>query len=438
MRVLVQSYGSRGDVEPYLALACALNAAGHEAVLCAPEKFGAWITGLGVEFAPSTNAQTDMLAHPVIREVIEDDGKVKGTRADRQRKRRGLKEIKAELLDVVLPTMMNDVKNAAGERVDLVVYRDLHAHYVAEWLGVPAVLTSLDGTDVPSRHYGSGLVPPGVKLPKLLNLLSHKVSDALVRSSVVTRRTSRWRAAELGLPRRRGQADMLTAPGGGPVTVLNALSPRLAPPAPDWPEWVHTTGYWTLPADPAWTPPRELERFLAEGEPPIFVGFGSITGADPREKGRVVREAVAASGVRAVLVSADGGVVLDEPTPDIIAVRTIPYGWLLQRVRAAVHAGGTGTTHVVMAAGIPQLVVPFYAEQREWARRLRHLGVAPEPIWQRDLSVDGLASAIREITRNERMASAARELGERVRAEDGTGTAVALLERVHRRAKEAA
>ncbi|SDM58341.1 glycosyltransferase [Allokutzneria albata] len=437
MRVLVQSYGSRGDVEPYLALSCALNAAGHEAVLCAPEKFGSWISGLGVEFAPSTNAQTDMLAHPLIREIIEDNGKVKGSRADRQRKRRGLKEIKAQLLDEVLPTMMNDVKNAADDRVDLVVYRDLHAHYVAEWLGVPAVLTSLEADVVPSRYYPSGLVPAGMKLPKPLNLLSHKISDVLVRSSVVTRRTSRWRAAELGLPSRRGQSNMLAAPGGGPVTVLNALSAHLAPPAPDWPKWVHTTGFWELPTDPAWTPPRELERFLAEGEPPVFVGFGSIAGADPREKGRIVRAAIAAAGVRAVVVEGDGGVVIDEPDHNILVLQSVPYGWLLPRVRAAVHAGGTGTTHAVTAAGIPQLVVPFYNEQGEWGRQLSALGAAPEPVRQRDLTVDRLTAALRKIAQDERIASTARELGERVRAEDGTGTAVALLERVHHRTKEA-
>jgi sterol 3beta-glucosyltransferase len=434
VRVLVQSYGSRGDVEPYLALACALNEAGHEAVLCAPEKFGDWITGRGVKFAPSTNAQTDMLMHPVIREIIEDDGKIKGSRADRRRKRLGIKEIRAQMLDVILPAMMNDVKNAADGRIDLVVHREMHAHYVAEWLGVPSVFASLHPNAVPSSHYASGLVPAGVKLPKVLNRLSHSVSDLLVRSSVMSRRTSKWRVTELGLPRRRGQSNMLKAPSGQPVTVLHALSRYLVSRAPDWPDWVHTTGCWSLPMDLDWTPPAALARFLAEGEQPIFIGFGSVVGADPREKGRIVQAAVADAGVRAVVVEGDGGLVIDEPGENILVQQSVPYGWLFARVRAAVHAGGSGTTHAVMAAGVPQQAVPFHGEQMDWARRLHSTGAAPEPIWQRDLTVAAMTSAIRTITTDAQLKVTARTLGEQVRAEDGTGQAVAVLEKVHEQA----
>ncbi|MEV1001272.1 hypothetical protein [Nonomuraea sp. NPDC050202] len=101
----------------------------------------------------------------------------------------------------------------------------------------------------------------------------------------------RLRAERLKLPRRRGRHDFLRRPDGGPATVLQGFSAHVLPDGLDYPPWVHTTGFWSLPAPPGWTPSPELASFLAAGDRPVYIGFGSMAGNDPERVGRVVAEA---------------------------------------------------------------------------------------------------------------------------------------------------
>ncbi|MFE0156620.1 glycosyltransferase [Nonomuraea sp. NPDC059007] len=263
-------------------------------------------------------------------------------------------------------------------------------------------------------------------LPKALNRASYAAIKLMLRSFGGIADT--MRAERLGLARRRGRHDILRRPDGAPATVLHGFSPLVLPSELDYPAWVHTTGFWFPPAAPDWNPPADLVRFLEAGEPPVYIGFGSMAGTDPQRLGRIVADAVRQAGVRAVLASGWGGIAVDEVPEQVFALEQAPHDWLLPRMAAVVHHGGSGTTAATLASGRPQVVCPFVADQPFWAARMHAAGVASEPQPPRRLTPDALAAAIRRAVTDQVMAGQAAALGKRIRTEDGVSRAVKILE----------
>jgi sterol 3beta-glucosyltransferase len=187
------------------------------------------------------------------------------------------------------------------------------------------------------------------------------------------------------------------------------------------------TGYWFAPEQPRL--PDALTRFLDAGDPPVFVGFGSMARPDPAATTAVVLGAARRAGVRAVLGTGWGG--LDATaSDDVFVIDDVPYEHLFPRIAAVVHHGGAGTVAAAAAAGRPQVVCPFVADQPFWGRRMHDLGVATEPIRQRHLSPDRLATVIHEAVTAPRLATTAAELGSRIRTERGVDNAVGQLEHI--------
>jgi sterol 3beta-glucosyltransferase len=399
MRPLLITVGSRGDVQPYLALARGLLAAGHRPVLAAPRRFETLAAAHRVEFAPLDDA---MLA-------LQDTAQGQGVRAA---------VTAARSVKPMLRRLLDDQALLLARQADMVVYhpKSLGGPSIAEALGIPAVAGLLLPLYLPTSAFASPILPIGV--PHALNRASWRTSSAVEMPYRGMVRA--WRAEALGLPGGfRPMAD-LVAEGG----VLHAWSPHLLPGPADWPAAARPIGFWTLPADSGWTPPARLVRFLDEGEPPVYVGFGSSVGGDPEGLAATVREAVRLAGRRAVLATGWGALRTASESGDTMVIEEAPHDWLLPRVAVAVHHGGIGTVAAALRAGVPQVVRPFLGDQPFWAARLHHCGVAPAPLAGR-LTAERLAAAIQDAAR---YAPAARVLAGRVSAEDGTATAVARLE----------
>jgi sterol 3beta-glucosyltransferase len=230
----------------------------------------------------------------------------------------------------------------------------------------------------------------------------------------------RWRADALGLDGEfRPVADLVRA-----GRVLHGWSRHLLPAPADWPATARPTGFWTLPAGDDWTPPDRLVTFLEAGEPPVYVGFGSMVPRDPAAMTRTVLDAVRSAGRRAVLATGWGGLRPDLEAEGVLVIDEAPHDWLLPRTAAVVHHGGVGTVAAALRAGVPQVVRPFVGDQPFWAERLHRLGVAPAPLTGR-LTTDRLAAAI---TAASDSATEARALAGRMAAEDGIANAVAAIE----------
>jgi sterol 3beta-glucosyltransferase len=214
---------------------------------------------------------------------------------------------------------------------------------------------------------------------------------------------------------------------GEPVPVLHGYSEHVLPRPADWPDGALVTGYWFLESDATWQPPDRLRDFLAAGDPPVYVGFGSMAGADPRRLARVVAEATRRAHVRGLLAIGWGGLDAGDLPDSVLAIDEAPHDWLFPRVAAAVHHGGAGTTAAALRAGRPSVICPFIGDQPFWGRRVRALGAGSDPIPQKRLTAENLAAAIREVTTNPAIGRRSRELGERIRGEDGVANAVSAL-----------
>ncbi|GAB2964077.1 glycosyltransferase [Nonomuraea fastidiosa] len=397
MRALLLAVGSRGDVQPFLALAVGLRAAGHRPLLAAPRRFAPLAAARGVEFAGLDDA---LLA-------LQDTVRGQGVRAA---------VTAARPLQPMLRRLLADQAALAAHPADLVVHhpKALGGPSLAEKLGVPAVAGLLLPLYLPTSAFPSPIFP--VRVPRLLNRATWRVASAVEAPHRGTVR--RWRAEALGLPARSRPMSELVAAGD----VLHAWSPHLLPAPAGWPASARPTGFWTLPGDDR-PPPEPLARFLDGGDPPVYVGFGSSFSGDPEALTRTVLEGVRLAGRRAVLATGWGALRRAAGGDDVLVVEEAPHEWLFPRVAAVVHHGGVGTVAAALRAGVPQVIRPFLGDQPFWARHLHRLGIAPAPLTGR-LSPTRLAAAIESAAA---LAPAARALGERVAAEDGVAAAVARI-----------
>ena len=426
MTVLVLSIGTRGDVQPHVALARGLRDAGHAVTVCTSPRYRPLVDAQGLAYAPLSDDLVAIAESVAGRDAIEDfGGLVSGLR--------GLKtivELGLQSGQVQRDLVRDGWAAAEGVDPDVIVYHpNLSAavHY-AEKLGVPAVMAPLYPQLLPTAAY------PGVGLPQRslgarYNRLTHRAVLGIV-SAVSRRYYEPWRNAH-GLPPRPRGLDVVHTTDGAHVPVLNGWSRHVAPDPPDWPDAIRTTGYWFLDQS-GWEPPPQLEAFLSAGAPPVYVGFGSMAGRRPERTTAAVLGALRQSGLRAVLASGWGGLKPGDLPASVCLLDRVPHGWLFPRVAAVVHHGGAGTTAAGLRAGRPTVVCPFFGDQPFWGRRVHEIGAGPAPIPQKRLTADRLAVALREATESRSIREAADAIGRQVRREGGVADAVAHVERLVR------
>ncbi|MFE0021966.1 glycosyltransferase [Amycolatopsis sp. NPDC059021] len=422
MKVLLITHGSRGDVQPFTALAMALTRAGHEPVLAGPASAVAIAEPHCARIVPLDDGTNKLVGDRRAWEAVENNfrglrGKLLGLEFLRHN-RAAMSRVFDDLAALAFAV-------ADSGDVDLVVHQvNVPGDAIAELLGVPAVSVCLQPFWVPTRSFPDPLFP--FPLPAALNRASYLSTRLFVRA--FTGGTGRWRTETLGLPRRR--SGVFRRPDGGPATVLQGFSRHVLPAGSRYPDSVHTPGFFFLPGPAGWTPPAELMAFLSAGKPPVYLGFGSMVGSDPVRTGRIVLDAIRGAGVRAVLAVGRGGIDPGELGDDVFCLTDVPHDWLFPRMAAVVHHGGAGTTAAALAAGRPQVVCPFMFDQPFFARQMQLSGVAPAPQPLRTLTSDDLAAAIRRAAGDPGLAARAEQLGHLIRAEDGVGTAVKILETV--------
>jgi sterol 3beta-glucosyltransferase len=418
MHVLILTIGSRGDVQPYVALGAGLLAAGHRVTLATSPRFRDLVEDAGLSLAPVSDELVALADSPLGRGLFEDMGESYW---------KALWAVWRTLgrIDPIQHDLVADGwKAAQTSRPDLIVYHPKMAgapHY-AEKLGIPAVLALVFPQMVPTGAF------PSVGFPETgwgaaYNRLTYRVVLAL--SGFFARRyAAPWRRAH-GLPPDR--TDVLHHADGSPIPILHGFSPTVVPPPADWPPAQTTTGYWFLDRADAFAPPDELAAFLAQGDAPVYIGFGSMAARDPERTTRIVLEAVDRAGVRAILATGWGGLRTADVSASVYLLDQAPHDWLFERVAAVVHHGGAGTTAAGLRAGKPTVICPFFGDQPFWGRRVHALGAGPAPIPQKHLTAERLAGALRQATTDAAMQRRASALGEAIHREDGVARAVATL-----------
>lgn len=400
MRVLLVTTGSRGDVEPFAALAAGLARAGHDPLLAAPRRLTEHAAARGVPVAPLDDGIF----------ALQQEVAGKGALASVTAARSALP---------LLRRWLDDVATLRDTAADIVVYapKSLGAHHLADRLGVPSIAALPVPLFRPTAQFASPLSP--VRPPRFLNRASWRLAGAV--EAPYRRMVRTWRSEALGLAGPTPSlADRVARDG-----VLHAWSPHLLPAPDDWPAEVAPLGFWTGPADEGWTPPPALAEFLAAGEPPVYVGFGSMLAKDPDAFTRTVLDGLRRSGRRAVLATGWGALRLGASTATVHVLDQAPHDWLLPRTSMAVHHGGVGTVAAALRAGVPQVVKPFLGDQPFWARHVHEIGIGAPPLTGR-LTADRLAAALDEAASK---AGVAQDLAAEVRGEDGVSAAVERIER---------
>ena len=420
MNVMILTYGSRGDVQPYVALARGLRAAGHGVTVAAPARFRTFIEGHGLDFGALSDAMLDLLAAPEGRALIEGSDSPVRIAAK-------LPNLLSRIGPMQEALLLDSWEIARKSRPDVVLYhpKTFGGPHIAERLGCPAILTLLVPYLVPTGEVPNTIFPD-LPLGSGYNLLTYYTVGMLMGL------WSTW--YEMGLRRHIGlpfQGPInrwRLLPGQG-VPAIHAVSAHVVPRPADWSPDATMSGYWFLDSAADWTPPPALAAFLEAGPPPVYIGFGSMAGEGAARLGQVVADALARTGLRAVVASGWGGLRLPEALPaTIMPVTEAPHDWLFPRMSAVVHHGGAGTTAAALRSGRPNLVVPFFGDQPFWGRRVNKLGAGQVPIPQGELTTDNLTAALRELTQVPEIQAKAEAIGQKLRAEDGVGNAIRVIE----------
>lgn len=410
MRLTLLTYGSRGDVQPYVALGVRLQAAGHQVRLACPARFADFVTENGLDFYPLPG-DTALLAE----ELVDQAG------------RNPFANVRVFMrFAIPLAVQVFEAAREACADAEAVIHNfpmTNSGEMIATEMEIPHLAAVLLPIFTSTSAFGSPALAP---LPNIFNRSAHKFFIFMFwhPSRISYNRIIRPRA-----PHLPPLGPWPFAPGKPHDTpIIYGFSPAVLSQPTDWPTQRHVSGYWNLPAGERYQPPEALQAFLEAGPPPVYVGFGSVITQTSAKVREAVLEALHLAGQRGVLLGGWGGFTDGELPDTIFALDAASHDWLFPQMTAIVHHGGAGTTAASLRSGKPTIIVPFNSDQPFWGERVWQLGAGPKPIPIKRLTGKKLASAIMQAIDDQEMRQRAVDLGNKIRAEDGTGEAVRLIE----------
>ena len=412
MRITIFAAGSRGDIQPCILLGRALQQAGFSILIAAPENFNQFVQEHDLRFHPLRGDVQQIMAGETGRNFMETGGinPIQSIRAIRT------------MIGPVVMTMVEDAHTACREADAIICLGVVSAfgQSIADALSIPII--HIEPTPLlPTRAFAAPSWPIQRNLGGLHNFISGMAMLQVIWL---------WYSPYVNEFRHRLGLSTFTAAafyrGLRSTPMLSAYSPSIIPHPPDWPENIHVTGYFFMDPDSKWQPSSELKAFLEAGDPPVYIGFGSMAGRNPEQLAMLTLDALAQSGQRGLLLTGWGGLRPELVPDNLFVVDSAPHNWLFPRMAAIVHHGGAGTTAEALRAGVPTVIIPFAFDQSFWGARVKALGVGPDPIFQKNLTADRLAQAIKIAVTDREMKQRANSCGKVIRAEDGIGNAVKI------------
>lgn len=417
MKITCLTIGSRGDVQPYIALCKALLADGHKPRIATHAEFKGWVEGHGIEFAPIGGDPSELMQL-----CIENGTFTWAFMREASSRFRGW-------LDELLASAWE-----ACQGSDLLIESPsaMAGIHIAEALGIP-YFRAFTMPWTRTRAYPHAFVMPEHKMGGAYNYVTYVMFDNVFWKATASQ-VNRWRRNLLGLP-----STNLEKMQPNKVPFLYNFSPSVVAPPLDYSDWIRVTGYWFLDEGSDWQPPDDLRNFIEQARKDdkklVYVGFGSIIVPDPAKMTQEVIDSVLKADVRCVLSKGwsdrvDGA--KENPAaevalpPEIFQIKSAPHDWLFAQMDAAAHHGGSGTTGASLRAGIPTIIRPFFGDQFFFGDRLEDLGVG---ICLKKWGVKTFSRALWEATHSDRMIVKARVLGESIRKETGVETAIQSLYR---------
>jgi sterol 3beta-glucosyltransferase len=416
MLITILTAGSRGDTQPYIALGLELKKAGYAVRIAASEGFASFIQGYGLDVYPMQGDVSKLASSAIAKDAMKADNPLK---------------FFTSFNNPILKSFMLDMQRGffnACAGSDAIIYHPGAAigYFIAQEMQIPSILAT-PFPMTPTGDYPALIFYDSIRMGRGYNWLTHKIFENgfwMAFSSLVKQF---WINQFGHAPEKFSNPFSKQSTQYLPTII--SCSDHVFPRPADWPEAVHNTGYWFLEDDGDWTPPQDLIDFLKGGPAPVYVGFGSVGDASTAvQTTQLVMDALTRSRQRGVLATGWNGLSkMAHLLKDIYILESAPHTWLFPRMAAVVHHGGAGTTAAGFRAGVPSVIIPSGNDQFAWGRRVYELGVGSKPIPRKDLSAEKLAGAI-QFALSQETRDAASALGKKIRSENGTETAVRIIE----------
>ncbi|KAG9660682.1 sterol glucosyltransferase, partial [Aureobasidium melanogenum] len=417
LNIVIHAVGSRGDIQPFIALGTELQRYGHRVRLATHDMFAAFVRKAGLEFYPIGGDPASLMAYMVKNPSLMPSMKTMMS-GEIGRKRQMIAEMLSGCWDsCVLPDQFSGQPFVADA---IIANPPSFAHvHCAQALGIPVhLMFTMPWTSTRSFPHPLANLTNVDGSHAAANYMSYHVVELMTWQGLGDV-INDWRESielePINYLDGPALAQMLKVP------FTYCFSPGLVPKPKDWPDYVDVCGFFFRDT-PAYEPEPALVDFLAAGPPPVYIGFGSIVLDDPAKMLSTILRAVKAAGVRAIISKGwsdfDG-----DASENIYYIGDCPHEWLFPRVAAVVHHGGAGTTACALKNGRPTLVCPFFGDQPFWGHMIAKSGAGPDPLPPRYMTVDTLAESIRFLMREE-TSLAAEVIAERMDREQGVQDAV--------------
>ncbi len=401
--------GSRGDFQPYIALAQEIKAQGYDVRISGSSDFQDFIESYGITCFPLKTSLSDLNVDPKLLEKAgSSDNPLKMLLAFNKMKKYGV-------------YMVEDMYRAC-QGSDLIIYHPgcTIGYFAAQEMNIPAIMASPFPMHK-TKEYLS-VVMYGKSKPSRRNIaISYKMIQTML-----------WMASKPSVKSFLKKKNGTLPPDFG--CPFENVSPRypaiiscsnyVFPRPQDWDNNIHQKGYWFTQESTAYTPPKKLQDFLQQGEKPVYLGFGSMTAlGDHHDLLQIAIDGLKKAGKRGIISGLSGS----ESLPDsICTIDAVPHSWLFPQMAAVCHHGGAGTTAAGFQAGVPSVIIPFSNDQFAWAHRAFDLKVGAPPIYKKKLTADALADAITFALQDQIITNAQR-LGEKIATENGVKSAVEVV-----------
>lgn len=428
MKVLLITHGTRGDIQPFVALAKTLKEFGHEIWFVAPT--------FAIDIAREHDIRVNVELEDVFGSLIKSGTWGRHVAGPDKLNVWNIRRI-SQILAPMIQGFHNDFTKKFAEisqyPADVIVYNpyiSVFGDYMNQNVSVPTVLACLDETSVPTSAFPNPLRTDSI--PSILNWAPSPLRNlaswhletikGVIYKAILSRvfKSSKWYIGR-GIRARSFQKY---------AAVVQASSRHVLPHPVKYPSKVNLTGYWFLPAPQDWSPVEELYNFINEDGAPIFFGFGSHVKQDPVRVAEIIRDTVQRLGRRAIVVGGWGGISPETLGENIHYLKDIPFDWLFPRMAVLVHHAGTGTCAAGLAAGRPQVLCPLGPHGRFQAGLLYARGVAPPPVLEHEFNPENLSHAISSALEDQQMNENSRNLGAQITAEGGVRSAVKIIETV--------
>jgi sterol 3beta-glucosyltransferase len=418
MKIAITTLGSRGDLQPYIALGLGLKNLGYEVLIISAKNEEEFVKSFGLNFFALNVDIQKIMEGAEVQEMTKGDNPLKFIVSHLN----GSRKLKKTMV-----LTQGEIWNAC-KGADAVIFHPgiPIGYFFAKEFGKVSIMANPFPVS-PTKDYPAILFYSGPRFGKLYNLLTHFIFEKLFWSLAKPAIKEFWREnikskIDLSTPPMRLQVK-----SGMPV--INGYSELLFHKPKDWAENIHITGSWIIENEPSWMPSPELNNFIKAGQQPIFVGFGSMKDIGKfKETFDIILEALKISKQRAVVGLGWNSLNYGETIPDnVFLVDSVPFSWLFPQMAAVVHHGGAGTTAAGLTAGKPTIIIPFNADQPAWGQRVFELGLGAKPIPKKKLRAEKLANAIQFALKPEIVANA-EEFGQKMRKENGVQTAVSIID----------